>query len=129
MGNIKVYTTFNKSLGQTAPSAWKCLKTQFWGPLTENLNPLQNPTHTLISSSTNNQYRPKNYVWIYHGMNLTLRYRQNSLSHWKARIWLPVAFPQKFQTHPPKTAEANQFQKGQPTPCKTTYAFPHSPLS
>ena len=31
MDNFKVY---NKSWGQTAPSAWKCLKTQFWGPLT-----------------------------------------------------------------------------------------------
>jgi len=50
MGNFKVYTTFNKSLGQTAPSAWKCLKTQFWGPLTENLNPFQRSTHTLASS-------------------------------------------------------------------------------
>ena len=34
MGNFKVFTTFNQSLGQTAPSARKCLKTQFWGPLT-----------------------------------------------------------------------------------------------
>ena len=34
MGNFKVYTTFNNNLGQTAPSAWKCPKTQFWGPLT-----------------------------------------------------------------------------------------------
>jgi len=31
---------------------------------------------------------------------------QNSLSHWKARIWLPVAFKKKFQTYPPKPAEA-----------------------
>ena len=32
MGNFKVYTTFNKSLGQTAASAWKWLKTQIRGP-------------------------------------------------------------------------------------------------
>jgi len=34
MGNFKVYTTFNKCLVQTAPSAWKWLKTQLWCPLT-----------------------------------------------------------------------------------------------
>ena len=34
MGNFKGCTTFNKSLGQTVLSAWKCPKTQFWGPLT-----------------------------------------------------------------------------------------------
>jgi len=34
MGNFKVYTTFTKCLGQTAPSAWKCFKNQFRGPLT-----------------------------------------------------------------------------------------------
>ena len=61
MGNFKVCTTFNKSLGQTAPSAWKCLKTQFWGPLAT---------------------------------------AKNSLSHWKARIWLPVAFKKNsWHTH------------------------------
>ena len=69
------------------------LKTQFWGPLTENLNPLQRPTNILTPSSINTQNRSKNYIWIYHGMHWTLCYRQkNSLSHWKARNWLPVAF-------------------------------------
>jgi len=53
MNNFKVYTTSNKSLGQTAASAWKCPKTQFWGPLIENLNPLQDPTHTLTPSLIN----------------------------------------------------------------------------
>jgi len=33
MGNFKVYTTFNKSLDQTAPSAWNALKLSIWGPL------------------------------------------------------------------------------------------------
>ena len=33
MGYFKVYTTSDKKLGQTAPSAWICPKTQFWGPL------------------------------------------------------------------------------------------------
>ena len=74
MGNFKVYTTFNKGLGQTAPCTWKCLKTQFWGPLTNWKFEL--PTHTLTSSSINTQNRSKNYVWIYHGMHWTLSYRQ-----------------------------------------------------
>jgi len=29
MGNFKVYATFNVSLDQTAPCAWKCPKTHF----------------------------------------------------------------------------------------------------
>ena len=40
---------------------------------------------------------------------------QNSLPHWKAKIWLP-RLKKKIQTHPLKPAEAwAQFQKGQPT--------------
>jgi len=31
----QVYTTFNKTLGQIAPSAWKCPKTQVWGSPTK----------------------------------------------------------------------------------------------
>jgi len=46
----------------------------------------------------------------------------------KRRIWLPVAF-KKIPDTPTKTRWSQaQFQKGQPTPCKTTYTFPHSPL-
>ena len=33
---------------------------------TENLDPLQGPTHTLTPSSIHTQNRPKNYGWIYH---------------------------------------------------------------
>jgi len=40
-----------------------------------------------------------------------------------------LAFKKKFQTHPPKPAKVKPiFSKGQPTPCKSTYVFPHSPL-
>jgi len=39
MGYFKVYTTFNKSLGQTAPSARKCPKNQFWGLLSSFVQP------------------------------------------------------------------------------------------
>ena len=111
MGNFKVYTTFNKSLDQTAPSAWKGHRTQCWGLLTENLNPLQRPTHTLTSSSINTQNRSKNHVWIYHGISI-------------ARIWLHVDF-KKFQTHPPKPAEAEpSFRKVSLPPAKPHTLFP-----
>ena len=60
MGNFKVYTTFNKYLGQTSSAC----KTQFWGPLTENLNPLQRPTHTLTPPSINTQNRSKTTYWL-----------------------------------------------------------------
>ena len=62
--NMDRWETFNKSLGQTAPSAWECPITQFWGPLTENLKPLQGPPHTLTPPSMNTQNRSKNYDWF-----------------------------------------------------------------
>ena len=37
--------------------------------LTENLNPLQGPTHTLTPPSISTQNRSKNYVLIYHDMH------------------------------------------------------------
>jgi len=53
---------------------------------------------------------------------------QNSLPHWKARIWLSW-LSNKIQDTPTKTGWSRaEFQKGQPTPCQTTYAFPRSPL-
>ena len=111
MGNFEVNKTFNKSLGQTCSFCLKGLKSQFWGPLTENLNPLQRPTHTLTSSSINTQNRSKNHVWIYHGISIT-------------RIWLPVDF-KKFQTHPPKPAEAEpSFRKVSLPPAKPCTLFP-----
>ena len=84
--------------------------------LTENLNPLQGPTHTLTSSS-------KNYVWIYHGMHWTQHYKQKLyISHWKARIWLPMA----FKTIPDTPAEATEpsFRKVSPPPAKLRILFP-----
>ena len=88
MGNFKVYTTFNKSLGQTAPSAWKCLKTQFWGPLT-NWKFEPSPKAHTHSDPIINKHIEQGFIMacieLYASGN-------NSLSHWKARIWLPVAF-------------------------------------
>ena len=85
----KVHTTFNKSLGQTLPSAWKCLKTQFWGPLTNwKFEPSPRPTHTLTPSAINTQNRSKTtygFVMVCTDLPAT---GQISLTHWKARIWL-----------------------------------------
>ena len=49
-----------------------------------------------------------------------------TLSHsMKSKDLATRAFQNKFYTHPPKTHWSwAQFQKGQPTPCKTTYTFP-----
>jgi len=127
MGNFKVYTTFDKSLGQTAPFAWKCLKTQFWGPLTNwKFEPF--PKAHAHSDCIINKHRTgqkTRYGFIMACIELYAA-GKNSLLHWKARIcylWLS-----KKDT-PTKTRwSQTQFQKGQPTPFKTTYAFPHSPL-
>ena len=107
MGNFKVYTTFNKSLGQTAPSAWKCLKTQFWGPLTNwKFEPSpKNHTHTLTPQSINTQNRSKNYVLIYHDMHWTRWYRSKTLYHTEMQGFGHHGFQIKFKAHPPKLAE------------------------
>jgi len=75
------------NLGQIASSAWKWPKTQFWGPLTENLNPLPGPMHTLTPSSVNTQ-NMQDLSW--HALNSMIQVP--TLLHWKARICLPVAF-------------------------------------
>ena len=100
MGNFKDYTTFNKRkrLGQTAPSAWKCLKTQFWGPLTNwKFEPSSKaPTHSdLIINKHTEQVKKLHMDLSWHVLNSTLQAK--TLSHWKARIWLPVAFKKKFR--------------------------------
>jgi len=44
--------------------------------------------------------------------------RQNSMSHWKARIWLIVAFKKIPDTPTRRTHWSRaQFQKGQPISC------------
>jgi len=48
---------------------------------------------------------------------------KNSLSYWKARIWLPMAFKIIPDTPTKSCWSQAQFQKGQPIPCKTMYAF------
>ena len=92
------------SLGQIAPSVWKCPKTQIWDP--DNLNPLQGHTHTLTPSSINTQNRSKNYVWIYHGMHWTLWYGTKLSVTLKSKDLAILWFWKRFQTHPLKPAEA-----------------------
>jgi len=90
-----------KNLGQTAPSAWRCPKTQFWGHLTSwkfEPSPIARP-HTHSDSTINKhteQVKKKTTYWLsWHALN-------------------------KFKTTPTKTGWSwAQFQKGQPTPCKT----------
>ena len=101
--NFKVYTTFNKSLGQTAPSAWKCPKTEFWGPLTENLNPLQGPPHT--DPISNKHTEVKNYVWIYQGIHWPPIYRSKLSNALKSKDLAILVF-QKIPDTPTKTGGA-----------------------
>jgi len=100
MGNFKVYKTLNKHLGQTAPSAWKCPRTQFLRPSNQLKVWTFSRADPIINKHTEqvNELR-MDLSWSWHALNSMLRTCQNSLSHWKARIWLPV-------THQPKLAEA-----------------------
>ena len=113
--------SFNKSLGQTAPSAWECPKTQFWGPLTENLTPSQGLTHTLTPLSVNTQYRSKKktrygsfMIWIELSVILISKDLATCSSQKK-----------KIPDTPTQTCwRWVQSQKGQPTPCKLCMHFP-----
>jgi len=84
------------------------------------LNPLQGPIHTSIINTHN---RSKHYVWIYHGIHWDKDTGLKSLPHWKTRIWLPVVSNTIPYTSTKVRWSWAQFQKGQPTLCKTTYAF------
>ena len=121
-GQLQSLHNFQQKFGSNCSFCLKCLKTQ------KNLNPLQRPTHTLTSLWINTQNRSKNYVWIYHGMHWTLRYRHKLSITLKSKNLATCGF-QKIPDTPTKTHWSRaQFQKGQRTPCKTTYAFPHLPL-
>ena len=129
MGNFKVYTSFKKSLVQTAPSAWKRLKTQFWGPLSNwkfELSPKAHTHSDLIFNKHTEQVK-KNYVWIYHGMHWATCYRSKLSVTLKSKDFTTCGF-QKISDTPIKTRWSRpQFQKSLPTPCKTTLCF--SPLT
>ena len=122
MGNFKVYTTFNKNLVQTAPSAWKCPKTQFWGPLTSwKFEPSPRPHAPTI----NTQNRSKNYVLIFHDMHLTWCYRSETLYHTEKQGFGYPGFQIKFKKHPPKPAEVeHSFRKVSLLPATLFMLFP-----
>jgi len=54
-GNLQTMSIWTNQSMQLSPEFCSncscCLKSQFWGPLTESLNPFQRPTHTLTPSS------------------------------------------------------------------------------
>ena len=126
-GQLQVNTTFNKSLGKTAISAWKCLKTQFWGPLTNwkfEPSPRAHTHSDLIVNKHTEHVKKLCMDLSWHTLNSTLQAKTITL---KSKDLATCGF-QKKDT-PTKTRwSQTQFQKGQPTPCKTKYAFPHSPL-
>ena len=104
-------THFQQKFGLNCSFCLKMLNFEAF-QLTENLSPLQGPTHTLTPSSINTQNRSKNYLWIYHGLHWTQWYRWKFLPCWKSRIWLPVVF-KKFPDTCTKTHWSwAQFQKG-----------------
>ena len=96
---------------------------------TENLDPLQGPTHTLTPSSIHTQNRPKNYGWIYHLLSSLAGYSPKLTATLKNRGLATLGFQKKIPRTPTKTdSSQGQFPKGQPTPCKIRDAFSRSPL-
>ena len=96
---------------------------------TENLDPLQGPTHTLTPSSIHTQNRPKNYGWIYHLLSSLAGYSPKLTATLKNRGLATLGFQKKIPRTPTKTDSSQGLSsKGQPTPCKTRDAFPRSPL-
>ena len=97
---------------------------------TENLDPLQGPTHTLTPSSIHTQNRPKNYGWIYHLLSSLAGYSPKLTATLKNRGLATLGFQKNFHAHQLKPTQAKaSFQKvNLATPCKTRDAFPRSPL-
>ena len=76
MGIFKMYTTFNKSSSQSAPSAWKCLKTQFLGPLTNwkfEPSPSAHTHSDLIINKHTEQVKKLHMDLSWHALNSTLQ--------------------------------------------------------
>ena len=73
---------------------------------TENLDPLQGPTHTLTPSSIHTQNWPKNYGWIYHLLSSLAGYSPKLTAALKNRGLATLGFPKKFHTHQLKLTQA-----------------------
>ena len=75
---------------KTAPFDWKCLKTQFWGPLTNSKFEPSPKAHThsdLIINKHTEQVKKLCMDLSWHALNSTLQAK--TLSHWKVRISYP----------------------------------------
>ena len=106
------------------PPARKCPKTQFWGHLGNwKFEPPPRP-HPHFNPNINTHNRSKHYVRIYHGIHWDKDTGLKSLPHWKTRVWLPVVSNTVPYTSTKICWSWAQFQKGQPTLSKSTYAFP-----
>ena len=97
---------------------------------TENLDPLQSPTHTLTPSPIHTQNRPKNYGWIYHLLSSLAGYSPKLTATLKNRGLATLGFPKKFHTHQLKPTQAKgTLQKVNLPPAKLYRdAFPRLPL-
>ena len=94
---------------------------------TENLDPLQGPTHTLTPSSLHTQNRPKNYGWIYHLLSSLAGYSPKLTATLKNRGLATLGFQKKFHAHQLKPTQAKgTLQKANLPPAKL--GSPRSPL-
>ena len=91
---------------------------------TENLDPLQGPTHTLTPSSIHTQNRPKNYGWIYHLHSSLAGYSPKLTAALKSRGLATLGFQKKFHAHQLKPTQAKaSFQKVNLPPAKLGMLF------
>ena len=91
---------------------------------TENLDPLQGPTHTLTPSSIHTQNRPKNYGWIYYLLSSLAGYSPKLTATLKNRGLATLGFPKKFHAHQLKPTQAKAiFQKVNLPPAKIGMLF------
>ena len=91
---------------------------------TENLDPLQGPTHTLTPSSIHTQNRPQNYGWIYHLLSSLAGYSPKLTATLKNRGLATLGFPKKFHAHQLKPTQAKaSFQKVNLPPAKIGMLF------
>ena len=110
---------------QLLPLLEKALKLNFKALYeTENLDPLQGPTHTLTPSSIHTQNRPKNYGWIYHLLSSLAGYSPKLTATLKNRGLATLGFQKKFHAHQLKQSKANaSFQKVNLPPAKLGMLF------
>ena len=108
---------------QTAPSAWKCLKTQFWVPLTKSEPSPKAHTH----SDPHLQYTHRTGQKATHGFIMACieLYVRGKNYYTEKQVFGYLWLSKKKPDTPTKTCWSQaQFQKGQPTPCKLYMLFP-----